>query len=202
MDSPSEGSGGSGNMGGMDKTVKEWQIQLAVEVLTSKACSEEGLEDVTALLLNLSYGGAQTRESILLLLLAGARQIGNVVSGHVSDLLKELADLKAAGGLASVSKEDDEESRGGRGVLADRFTKESVVLVAPAKPKGGGELQLNSMTALTSKTSSQSFFLRVLKVIIQLREAALLAIKKAQKAKKDAETKKKRSRCNCKLARK
>merc|ERR1712088_1249414 len=64
------------------------------------------------------------------------------------------------------------------------------------KPKGGGELQLNSMTALTSKTSSQSFFLRVLKVIIQLREAALLAIKKAKKeaeqqqAKKDAEQKK------------
>jgi E3 ubiquitin-protein ligase HUWE1 len=47
------------------------------------------------------------------------------------------------------------------------------------------------MTALTNKTSSQSFFLRVLKVIIQLREAALLAIKKEQKAKKDAETKKK-----------
>jgi E3 ubiquitin-protein ligase HUWE1 len=67
-----------------DKAVKEEQIQLAVEVLTSKACSEEGLEDVTALLLNLSYGGTQTRESILLLLLAGARQLGNVVSGHVS----------------------------------------------------------------------------------------------------------------------
>ena len=48
------------------------------------------------------------------------------------------------------------------------------------------------MTALTNKTSSQSFFLRVLKVIIQLREAALLAIKKAQKkAKKEAESKKK-----------
>ena len=46
-------------------------------------------------------------------------------------------------------------------------------------------MQLSSMTALTNKTSSQSFFLRVLKVIIQLREAALLAIKKAQKAKKE-----------------
>merc|ERR1712088_459189 len=82
-----------------------------------------------------------------------------------------------------------------KGTLNDRFTKEAVVLVAPTKPKGGGELQLNSMTALTSKTSSQSFFLRVLKVIIQLREAALLAIKKAKKeaeqqqAKKDAEQK-------------
>ena len=45
-----------------------------------------------------------------------------------------------------------------------------------------------SMTALTSKTSSQSFSLRVLKVIIQLREAALMA--KQQQAKKDAEQKK------------
>merc|ERR550534_3110281 len=177
-------------------SVKEEQIQLAVEVLTSKACSEEGLEDVTALLLNLSYGGAQTRESILLLLLAGARQLGNVVSGHVSDLLAELADLKAAGGLAALNNKEEEEEGKAKGTLNDRFTKEAVVLVAPTKPKGGGELQLNSMTALTSKTSSQSFFLRVLKVIIQLREAALLAIKKAKKeaeqqqAKKDAEQKK------------
>ena len=75
--------------------------------------------------------------------------------------------------------------------MADRFTNEAVVLTAPTKPKGGGELELSSMTALTNKTSSQSFFLRVPNVIIQLREAALLAIKKAQKAKKDAETKKK-----------
>ena len=58
---------------GVQRGMKEEQIQLAVEVVASKACSEEGLEDVTALLLNLSYGGAQTRESILLLLLAGAR---------------------------------------------------------------------------------------------------------------------------------
>eukprot|EP00092_Neocalanus_flemingeri_P041280 GFUD01044951.1.p1 GENE.GFUD01044951.1~~GFUD01044951.1.p1 ORF type:complete len:4316 (+),score=1501.53 GFUD01044951.1:136-13083(+) len=174
----------------VDKAVKEDQIQLAVEVLTSKACSEEGLEDVTALLLNLSYGGSQTRESILHLLLAGARQLGNVVSAHVSDLLTELAELKASGGLASLPKEEEEEGKQ-KGVMADRFTKEAVVLTAPTKPKGGGELQLSSMTALTNKTSSQSFFLRVLKVIIQLREAALLAIKKAQKAKKDAEAKKK-----------
>jgi len=176
----------------VDKAIKEEQIQLAVEVLTSKACSEEGLEDVTALLLNLSYGGTQTRESILHLLLAGARQLGNVVSAHVSDLLNELAELKSSGGLATMGKDDEDEGKH-KGVMADRFTKESVVLTAPAKPKGGGELQLSSMTALTNKTSSQSFFLRVLKVIIQLREAALLAIKKAQKAKKEAEAKKKES---------
>ena len=171
---------------GFDRTVREDQIKLAVEVLTSKACSEEGLEDVTALLLNLSYVGTQTRESILHLLLAGARELGNVVRDHVSVLLNELADLKSSGNLVVGVKEEEDESKH-KGVLADRFTREAIVLTAPTKPKAGAELQLSSMSALTNKTSSQSFFLRVLKVIIQLREAALHAMKKSLKAKKDAE---------------
>jgi E3 ubiquitin-protein ligase HUWE1 len=171
---------------GFDRTVREDQIKLAVEVLTSKACSEEGLEDVTALLLNLSYVGTQTRESILHLLLAGARELGNVVRDHVSVLLNELADLKSSGNLVVGIKEEEDESKH-KGVLADRFTREAIVLTAPTKPKAGAELQLSSMSALTNKTSSQSFFLRVLKVIIQLREAALHAMKKSLKAKKDAE---------------
>lgn len=76
---------------------------------------------------------------------------------------------------------------GGRGgTIQDRFTHSTVVITAPRGgplgsvgaaagrlPKGGRELQLPSMGALTSKMSSQAFFLRVLKVVIQLREAAL-----------------------------
>jgi len=182
----SSGATSSEQVQDIDRAVKDAELQLAVEVLTSKACSEEGLEDVTALLLNLSYVGTRTRESILHLLLAGARELGNVVCQHVSVLLKELKDLKTSGNLATFIKEEDEEGKH-KGVLADRFTKEAVVLTAPAKPKAGAELQLSSMSALTNKTSSQSFFLRVLKVIIQLREAALHAMKKSLKAKKDAE---------------
>ena len=185
----------------VDKVIRDDQIQLAVEVLTSKACSEEGLEDVTALLLNLSYGGHKTRDSILHLLLAGARQLGNVVCTHVSDLLKELQDLKTAGNLQHSGKETEDEESKSKGTLADRFTKEAVVLTAPSKPKGGGELQLGSMVALTNKTSSQSFFLRVLKVIIQLREAALQAIKKAQKQ-REAEAKKKEAEAAAEAAKK
>ena len=175
------------NTGGgipVDKAVKEDQIQLAVEVLTSKTCSKEGLTDATALLWGLSNGGTRTRESILHLLLAGARQLGNV-----SDLLIEIAELKASGGLATLPKEEEEEGKH-NGVMVDRFIKEAVVLTAPIKPKGWGELQLSSMTVQTNKTSSQSFFLMVFKVIIQLQEAVLL-IKKAQKAKKDVEATKK-----------
>lgn len=57
----------------------------------------------------------------------------------------------------------------------------NVVVAAPAKVKSVRELQLPSMPALTSKTSSQQFFLRILKVIIQLRDAAREAAKKARK---------------------
>ena len=52
------------------KIIKSEHLKLAVEVLTSKTCSEEGLEDVTALLLNLS-GPEATRDTILSLLLQG-----------------------------------------------------------------------------------------------------------------------------------
>ena len=45
---------------------------------------------MTALLLNLSYVGTQTRESILRLLLAGARQLGNVVREVSNNIEKNM----------------------------------------------------------------------------------------------------------------
>ena len=161
-------------------------LKLAVEVLTSKSCSEEGLEDVTALLLNLSYGPEPTRDNILKLLLQGAQELGNVVRQNVLDLQAELRQLKSVDTNWKQEESDPiytGESKSAKGALTDRFTNNSVVLTAPVKVKGGSELQLPSMNVLTNKTSSQAFFLRVLKVIIQLRDAALLAIKKAKMAK-------------------
>ena len=66
------------------------------------------------------------------------------------------------------------------GLLYCRFQHSSVVVTAPKKLKRSGrELQLPSMTLLTSKSSNQQFFLRILKVIIQLRDATKSAAKKA-----------------------
>lgn len=42
----------------------EGHLRLAVQVLTSKSCSEEGLEDATALLLNLSHCPDPTRQLV------------------------------------------------------------------------------------------------------------------------------------------
>lgn len=55
-----------------------------------------------------------------------------------------------------------------------RFTNENVIVTAPSKVKAGSDLQLLSMADLVSKTSSQAFFLRILKVIVQIREAVRL----------------------------
>ena len=169
-------------------------LRLAVEVLTSKSCSEQGLEDVNALLLNLSHGHEPTRDTILKLLLQGARELGSVVRQNVIDLQMELQTLKKQNPDDTSAPVDDREDASERekdaavggagkkqkasGAILDRFTNQEVVLNAPSKVKGGSELQLPTMNALTNKTSSQAFFLRVLKVIIELRESALISMKK------------------------
>ena len=101
-------------------------------MLTSKSCSEEGLEDVTTLLLNLSYGPEPTRETILRLLLKGAQELGSVVRQNILDLQTELQAMMfatlpvaAAQSTASTSANDDESNdasdpRHAKGALIDR----------------------------------------------------------------------------------
>ncbi|XP_064606987.1 E3 ubiquitin-protein ligase HUWE1-like isoform X3 [Liolophura sinensis] len=166
--------------------ILENQLPLAVKVLTSKACSEEGLEDATSLLLQLSRANNSTRSAVLNLLLAGGRELGFTVCGHIRNLMAELrsviAKYKESQGDEDIKDPDMPVTFPGKGVLPDRFAAgTNVVVAAPAKVKSVRELQLPSMPALTSKTSSQQFFLRILKVIIQLRDAAREAAKKARK---------------------
>lgn len=70
--------------------VKESQLRLVVNVLTSGMCSEEGLEDATTLLLQVSRLNPQTRDSVLQLLLEGARRIGESLQQNIAVLLSEL----------------------------------------------------------------------------------------------------------------
>jgi len=169
-----------------ENAVLENQLRLAVEVLTSKSCSEEGLEDATNLLLQLSRANNATRDSILRLLLGGGRHLGLTVCAHIRKLLTELGDLTPKSDKDSPVEETTDEVMSAhpqnRGFLSDRFGGQAILVNAPSKIKGSGrELQLPSMLLLTSKTSNQQFFLRILKVIIQLREAARTAAKKSKK---------------------
>lgn len=180
-------------------------LRLAIEVLTSKSCSEEGLEDATSLLLNLSQCSNITRTFILNLLIDGAKYLAGVVQNQINDLIHDLRQLnqrnRIESGLSpsnsqqmpiqdntndlqqpSTSKASTSTSlaptsassnaSGSKGILQDRFTKETVVITSTSKQKARCELQLPSMVPLISKTASQSFFLRILKVVIQIRESA------------------------------
>jgi E3 ubiquitin-protein ligase HUWE1 len=158
----------------------EEQLKLAVDVLTSKSCSEEGLEDATALLLRLSRSCSTTRNVVLRLLLNGARELGCVVCQHIRSLVDELKALNAKNQEVltnDINGDGQSPEKMGKGLIQDRFTNTTVVITAPTNVKhniAAREVQLPSMSALTAKASSQSFFLRVLKVIIQLRDSIRL----------------------------
>lgn len=157
----------------------EKHLALTVEVLTSKSCSEDGLEDATALLINLSQCSSKTKYMIINLLVKGVIELSHMVQKHVNNLMVELRQLneslkgdKKVDGAMAVGDDSDELSRPStsKGLLRDRFTKDAVIITAPSKVKTSNDLQLPSMAPLLSKTSNQSFFLRILKVITQIRD--------------------------------
>ena len=97
----------------------------------------------------------------MLLLLQGARELGDVVRQNILDLQRELRELKKSGNAgtsatiasdqstgetssSSGALERDERAQSQRtsGALTDRFTNESVVLNAPSKVKAGGGSEL------------------------------------------------------------
>uniref|UniRef100_A0A8C5R785 HECT-type E3 ubiquitin transferase n=1 Tax=Leptobrachium leishanense TaxID=445787 RepID=A0A8C5R785_9ANUR len=168
----------------------EKQLQLSVEVLTSHSCSEEGLEDAANVLLQLSRGDPSTRDTVLKLLLSGAHHLGYTLCKQIGTLLAELREYNLEQQRRAQCEvlspdglpEEQPQNSKAKGKMHSRFDiAENVVIVASQKrPLGGRELQLPSMSMLTSKTSTQKFFLRVLQVIIQLRDDTRRANKKAK----------------------
>ena len=85
-----------------------------LQVLTSKSCSEEGLEDATNLLLQLSKANSATRNTVLTLLMGGATELGQTVCHHIRTLLCELQELKTR----SPDQDDQEMALGEQEALA------------------------------------------------------------------------------------
>ncbi|XP_040599943.1 E3 ubiquitin-protein ligase HUWE1 isoform X16 [Mesocricetus auratus] len=186
----SEGGSSGIDLKMVSSGLTENQLQLSVEVLTSHSCSEEGLEDAANVLLQLSRGDSGTRDTVLKLLLNGARHLGYTLCKQIGTLLAELREYnleqqrRAQCEILSPDglPEEQPQTTKLKGKMQSRFDMaENVVIVASQKrPLGGRELQLPSMSMLTSKTSTQKFFLRVLQVIIQLRDDTRRANKKAK----------------------
>ncbi|XP_037677061.1 E3 ubiquitin-protein ligase HUWE1-like isoform X1 [Choloepus didactylus] len=185
-----DGGSSSADFKMVSSGLTENQLQLSVEVLTSHSCSEEGLEDAANVLLQLSRGDPGTRDTVLKLLLNGARHLGYTLCKRIGTLLAELREYNLEQQRRAQCEtlspdglpEEQPQTTKLKGKMQSRFDMaENVVIVASQKrPLGGRELQLPSMSMLTSKTSTQKFFLRVLQVIIQLRDDTRRANKKAK----------------------
>uniref|UniRef100_A0A8C0L5F5 E3 ubiquitin-protein ligase HUWE1 n=1 Tax=Canis lupus dingo TaxID=286419 RepID=A0A8C0L5F5_CANLU len=190
-----DGGSSSADFKMVSSGLTENQLQLSVEVLTSHSCSEEGLEDAANVLLQLSRGDPATRDTVLKLLLNGARHLGYTLCKQIGTLLAELREYNLEQQRRAQCEtlspdglpEEQPQTTKLKGKMQTTSTlsrfdmAENVVIVASQKrPLGGRELQLPSMSMLTSKTSTQKFFLRVLQVIIQLRDDTRRANKKAK----------------------
>jgi len=175
---------------GKEPIVNETQLRLAVNVLTSGVCSEDGLEDATTLLLQLSKIDKATRDSVLALLLDGARDIAYTLCGEIKKLLIEIREYNSTHGNEKQDKDSSKSGKKRVGVVINPTAARSQPWRGRGRGQGihrrlGGsqgqrpalkpvifDLHLPAMACLTGKRSSQNLLLRVLKVVIQLREAA------------------------------
>lgn len=151
----------------------EESLQLVVNVITSKNCSEEGLEDAAALLYNVANCSEEMRHMILFIMLNGALKLSIEISNQINNLLSELQTInqqEVANSYILEAREGTSTEKPSKGLICDRFTKEAVVITAASKVKQTCDLQLPSMAPLTTKTSSQAFFLRLLRLIAQMHE--------------------------------
>ncbi|XP_065351363.1 E3 ubiquitin-protein ligase HUWE1 isoform X4 [Cloeon dipterum] len=156
--------------------VPQRHLKLLIDVLISKSCLENGLKNAKVFLNNLCRGPEATKDMVIKLLMDGVKQIGHTVERDISVLLAELRQhsVSTLSSKKEKTTEGEDELRSDRvhrGKLADRFTNSAVIVNAPSKISAstGHDLQLPSIALLTSKTSSQSSFLRLLKVFIDLR---------------------------------
>ena len=166
-----------------NQVVLKSQLDLVIKALISKSCTEDGLEFATIFLLNVSKINQVTRDKVLHLLLDGIRLLGKDVSEEIKQLHWEVQDYLSKNKLLGITtttttttNEDELSSTpvDDSGKLFDSYKtgRSNTLTSANADPNAKQQdLQLPAMVMLTSKTANQQFLLRILKVIIQLREA-------------------------------
>lgn len=152
-------------------------LKLVVDVLILKSCSEEGLVDATSLLIKLSTIFSNCRNIFYKLLLDGVRLLGEKVFCDISALDCELKDflskLKQESSQSDSCTEHFDKNNLQKGYIPDRFSNIPIVINASSSAKhsiSGKEVQLSSMSTLISKSSNQFLFLRILKIIMHIRE--------------------------------
>ena len=151
-------------------------LPLVIDAMIGKTCSEDGLEDATSLLANLSHVNQPTCDLVKRLLIQAARDVGKVVCLNVRNLLQDIDHVCPP--LPKVQEESQEIAattsygfQAPPGRLTDRYTGSEIVVSGPKKVHVlSADLQLPSVALFTSRTASQRYLLRILKAIRQLQK--------------------------------
>lgn len=102
-------------------------LKELVEVLITRRCSEEGLEDITHTLIMLSQRlGSSVRQAVGQMLLDGIKQLAQQVSSQIESLMKEAVAYNNMKLRGEKSEDADDISDGStesssKGIIADRF---------------------------------------------------------------------------------
>lgn len=157
----------------VDKTLlptTESQLKIIVHTLTESTGTADGLEEF--LILNLCKCSVKTRLILYKLLIDSVKDLALKVEKNILSLMTDLEQFSQDNTRLETSMALSFSLQNIKGTLHDRFTNESVVVNSfsgNVQPKSS-EIQLPSMGPLTSKQSSQAKFLRVLKVVIKIKE--------------------------------
>ncbi|CAF0785839.1 unnamed protein product [Brachionus calyciflorus] len=182
------------------------QIELVVNVLKKKLCTQDGLQQAYTLLNNLSKINSATRNLILKHLLKGTRELGLAVCKEIETLLDEAIKynqtVASAQPIVTGDESMDSATNPTTSLLASYTTRPSGsstqqnlidsysnLVISSPKTKQTRELQLPSMSVLVEKNSNQKFFVRLIRLIISLRETIEKeAKKKRSQVSTDAQT--------------
>ncbi|XP_017113044.1 E3 ubiquitin-protein ligase HUWE1 isoform X3 [Drosophila elegans] len=173
------------------------QLQLVIEVLTHQCGTTEGLDNVAKLIVNLTQCSQASNAIFIQYLTAAILGLAEEVRQAIQMLLNEIrmynihhgvtgsisqtastsgaAAAAAAAAVAGVAPTVSGASllpnlAVHEGIMQDRFTAEHVIISAPKNAKPTCELQLPSMKKLMSNSSAQPYFLRTLKIFMQVRD--------------------------------
>ncbi|XP_030381581.1 E3 ubiquitin-protein ligase HUWE1 isoform X3 [Scaptodrosophila lebanonensis] len=169
------------------------QLQLVIEVLTHQCGTTEGLDNVAKLIVNLTQCSKASNAIFIQYLTAAILGLAEEVRQAIQTLLNEIRSYNAVGvqdNKPSTSQSSSSSSTActvpgisapnntsllsnmtvHEGTMQDRFTAEHVIISAPKNAKPTCELQLPSMKKLMSTSSAQPYFLRTLKIFMQVRE--------------------------------
>lgn len=152
-------------------SVEQQLLKDTIHTLIVGKCSEDGLEDATQFLIQLSRADNSTSEIVLTLLLKGVYSLGENVCQQINALLQQLEENK--GNYSRQASADDEAPTA---TAAANTSNALVAMVGRNTTDHSHDIHLPAMVPLSCKASQQSFFLRLLKVVCQLRESALNAV--------------------------